>query len=63
VENIDIAFAVEIDISWCRFSKPGWYESGSRLIAALTPEINPPAARRENSDDRFNRPAASRRSA
>jgi hypothetical protein len=38
VENIEIAFAVEIDIAWCRFSKPGWYESGSRLIAARTPE-------------------------
>jgi hypothetical protein len=63
VENIDVAFAVEIDINWCRFSKPGWYESGSRLIAAVVPETNPPAQRRENADDRFNRPAANRRSA
>jgi hypothetical protein len=63
VENIDVAFAVEIDINWCRFSKPGWYESGGRLIAAILPETNPPAGRRENSDDRFNRPAANRRSA
>jgi hypothetical protein len=63
VENIDVAFAVEIDINWCRFSKPGWYESGGRLIAAIVQETNPPAGRRENSDDRFNRPAANRRSA
>jgi hypothetical protein len=27
-------FAAEIDISWCRFTKPGWYESGGRLVAA-----------------------------
>lgn len=25
-------FAAEVDISWCRFTKPGWYESGGRLI-------------------------------
>jgi hypothetical protein len=62
VENIDIAFAVEIDISWCRFTKPGWYESGSRLIAALTPQSNSPGGRHE-SDDRYNRPATNRRSA
>jgi hypothetical protein len=63
VENIDIAFAVEIDIAWCRFSKPGWYESGGRLIAATTPEANPPGECRQNSDDRSNRPPANRRSA
>jgi hypothetical protein len=63
VENIDIAFAVEIDIHWCRFSKPGWYESGSRLIAAVKSETNPPSGRRENSDDCFNLPATNRRSA
>lgn len=28
-------FAVEVDISWCRFTKPGWYESGGRLIAIV----------------------------
>jgi hypothetical protein len=27
-------FAAEIDITWCRFTKPGWYESGGRLLAA-----------------------------
>jgi hypothetical protein len=25
-------FSAEIDISWCRFAKPGWYESGGRLL-------------------------------
>jgi hypothetical protein len=29
-------FAAEIDISWCRFTKPGWYESGGRLIRAVS---------------------------
>jgi hypothetical protein len=63
VENIEIAFAAEIDISWCRFSKPGWYESGSRLIAASTPGTTPPTGRRENSGDPLSRPTANRRSA
>jgi hypothetical protein len=27
-------FSAEIDISWCRFTRPGWYESGGRLVAA-----------------------------
>lgn len=25
-------FSAEIDISWCRFAKPGWYESGGRIL-------------------------------
>lgn len=25
-------FAAEIDVTWCRFTKPGWYESGGRLV-------------------------------
>lgn len=25
-------FAAEIDINWCRFTRPGWYESGGRLV-------------------------------
>jgi hypothetical protein len=29
-------FAAEIDITWCRFTKPGWYESGGRLIRAVS---------------------------
>jgi hypothetical protein len=62
VENIDVAFTAEIDINWCRFSKPGWYESGGRLMAPA-PESTKPNHRRENSDDRFNRPAANRRTA
>jgi hypothetical protein len=34
-------FAAEIDVTWCRFTKPGWYESGGRLLAAMSP--SPPA--------------------
>lgn len=26
------SFAAEIDLNWCRFTRPGWYESGGRLI-------------------------------
>ena len=26
------SFVAEIDITWCRFTKPGWYESGGRLL-------------------------------
>jgi hypothetical protein len=26
------SFVAEIDITWCRFTKPGWYESGGRLM-------------------------------
>lgn len=25
-------FAAEIDINWCRFTRPGWYVSGGRLL-------------------------------
>jgi hypothetical protein len=28
-------FAAEIDVSWCRFRRPGWYESGGRLVRAI----------------------------
>jgi hypothetical protein len=28
-------FAAEIDIHWCRFTKPGWYVSGGRLIVEV----------------------------
>jgi hypothetical protein len=31
-------FTAEIDVTWCRFTKPGWYESGGRLVAAIAPE-------------------------
>jgi hypothetical protein len=27
-------FAAEIDLNWCRFTRPGWYESGGRLLRA-----------------------------
>jgi hypothetical protein len=27
-----VSFTAEIDVSWCRFARPGWYESGGRLI-------------------------------
>ena len=30
-------FAAEIDVSWCRFARPGWYESGGRLVRAVAP--------------------------
>jgi hypothetical protein len=29
-------FAAEIDVRWCRFTRPGWYESGGRLTRALS---------------------------
>jgi hypothetical protein len=28
-------FAAELDIHWCRFTKPGWYISGGRLIVEV----------------------------
>ena len=31
------SFVAEIDVSWCRFTKPGWYESGGRLIRTAAP--------------------------
>jgi hypothetical protein len=30
-------FAAEIDVNWCRFRGPGWYESGGRLLRAVRP--------------------------
>jgi len=30
------SFAAEIDVRWCRFTKPGWYESGGRILRSLT---------------------------
>lgn len=29
--------AFEIDITWCRFARQGWYESGCRLLKPATP--------------------------
>ena len=31
------SFAAEVDITWCRFTRPGWYESGGRLIRTVMP--------------------------
>jgi len=31
-------FAAEIDVSWCRFTRPGWYVSGGRLLRAVSPD-------------------------
>jgi hypothetical protein len=28
-------FAAELDLNWCRFTKPGWYISGGRLIVEV----------------------------
>jgi hypothetical protein len=63
VENMDVVFTAEIEINWCRFSKPGWYESGSRFTAAMPPESTRQNHRRENSDERINKPASNRRTA
>ena len=30
------SFAAEVDVRWCRFTRPDWYESGGRLIRSLT---------------------------
>ena len=30
-------FVAEIDVTWCRFTKPGWYESGGRLLRSAAP--------------------------
>ena len=30
-------FAAEIDVTWCRFRRPGWYESGGRLVRSIQP--------------------------
>jgi hypothetical protein len=44
------SFVAEVDVTWCRFTKPGWYESGGRLIRAAAPTADssisaePPAA-------------------
>ncbi len=32
-------FAAEIDINWCRFTRPGWYVSGGRLLRLMEPEL------------------------
>lgn len=41
-------FAAEVDVNWCRFTRPGWYESGGRLVRSVNrldhPEISQPDA-------------------
>jgi hypothetical protein len=39
-------FSAEVDITWCRFTKPGWYESGGRLVAAIPSNRSPLNQRR-----------------
>lgn len=29
-------FIFEVDVTWCLFTKPGWYESGGRLVRVHT---------------------------
>ena len=29
------------DLSWCRFTRLGWYESGGRFLQVVDPPINP----------------------
>ncbi|MEX0641842.1 MAG: hypothetical protein WD468_04035 [Pirellulales bacterium] len=39
------SFAAEIDVNWCRFTKPGWYESGGRLVRPANTEDRPAISR------------------
>src|SRR4029078_7215939 len=34
------SFAAEIDVKWCRFTRPGWYESGGRLLRLVSRQLN-----------------------
>ncbi len=31
-----------IDLSWCRFTKQGWYESGGRFLRSVPPAVESP---------------------
>jgi hypothetical protein len=43
-EHPDVGqFRVEADMSWCRFTSPGWYQSGGRLIRTVV-RLESPAA-------------------
>ena len=33
-------FDAEIDVSWCRFTGPGWYESGGRLVRSANRSLS-----------------------
>jgi hypothetical protein len=37
-------FAAEVDVNWCRFTRPGWYESGGRLVRSISPDERRAAA-------------------
>jgi hypothetical protein len=41
-------FAAEIDVNWCRFTRPGWYESGGRLVRPVHQEERPAASQPES---------------
>jgi hypothetical protein len=35
-EHPDVGrFCVEVDVTWCRFTSSGWYQSGGRLIRTI----------------------------
>jgi hypothetical protein len=38
-------FAAEIDVNWCRFTRPGWYESGGRLVRSIDAPNQPANSR------------------
>jgi hypothetical protein len=38
-------FAAEVDVNWCRFTRPGWYESGGRLVRQVNEEVRPEISR------------------
>ena len=44
-EHPDVGrFCVEVDVTWCRFTCPGWYQSGGRLIRSIPRDHAAPAA-------------------
>ena len=43
-------FAAEIDVNWCRFTRPGWYESGGRLVRPVNPESAPANSRSDTAN-------------
>ena len=53
-------FAAEIDMTWCRFTRPGWYESGGRLLAAVAPNRLAPSLPAETASPASLAPSAGR---
>ncbi len=40
LEHPDLGnFSVEMDLTWCRFTKLGWYESGGRLLRTVEQKL------------------------